>query len=107
DPVRLKRVSLSVSQTLPGSYNRKRSVALTAVSLGRYSSHLDHFFGLRALRPLRHFKFDRLAFFERLEAVALNGAVVNENVRRAGLFDKPVALRVVEPLDLTGNSRHS
>ena len=69
--------------------------------------HLDHFLGLRAFRPLRDLELDLLPLIEGLEAVALDGAVVNEDVGRAGLLDEAVALRVVEPLDLTGNSRHS
>src|SRR5918999_1556314 len=69
-------------------------------------SHLHHLLGLRALRPLRDLELDLLALFEGLEAVALDGAVVDEDVGRAGLLDEAVALRVVEPLDLTGNSRH-
>ena len=69
--------------------------------------HLDHFFCLWSFRALRHFKLDFLTFFKSLEAVALNGAVVNEDVRRAGLLNKAVALRIVKPLDLAGYSRHN
>jgi hypothetical protein len=68
--------------------------------------HLDHFFGLWTFRALRHFKLDLLTLFESLEAFALNGAVVDEDVRRARLFNKTIALRVVKPLDLAGYSRH-
>jgi hypothetical protein len=74
-------------------------------ALGRL--HLGHFFGLRSFRSLRNLELDFLTLFESLEAVALNGAVVNEDVGRAGLFNEAVALRVVKPLDLTGYSRHS
>ena len=42
--------------------------------------HLSHFFGLRSLRSLRDLKLDFLSLFESFEAVALNGAVVNEDV---------------------------
>jgi hypothetical protein len=59
-------------------------------SLGK--SHLGYFLGLRPLRALRDLELDLLTLFESLEAVALNGAVVNEDVGRAGLLDEPVAL---------------
>src|ERR1043166_3006652 len=68
---------------------------------------LGHFFGLWSFRALRHFKLDFLTLFEGLETVALNGAVVNEDVRRAWLLNEAIALRVVKPLDLTGYSRHT
>jgi hypothetical protein len=32
---------------------------------------------------------------------------VNEDVRRAWLFDETITLRIVKPLDLTGYSRHN
>src|SRR3989441_12577200 len=68
---------------------------------------LCHFFGLWSFRALRHFKLNFLTLFESLEAVTLNGAIVNEDVRRAWLFNKAITLRVVKPLDLTGYSRHT
>ncbi len=42
--------------------------------------YLGHLFRLRSLGALRHFEFNFLALFEGLEAVALNGAVVNEDI---------------------------
>jgi hypothetical protein len=47
---------------------------------------------------LRNLKLDFLALFESLEAVALDGAIVNKDVRRAWLLDKAIALRVIKPL---------
>src|SRR5256885_627181 len=87
------------------AHDRKRSVALLRASRG--DLRLCHFFGLWSFRALRHFKLDFLALFESLEAVALNGAIVNEDVRRAWLLNEAVTLRVVKPLDLTGYSRHT
>src|SRR5205085_7769530 len=81
------------------------SVAVPKASRG--DLRLCHFFGLWSFRALRHFELDFLTFFEGLEAVPLNGAVVNEDVRRAWLLNEAVALRVVKPLDLTGYSRHT
>src|SRR6266404_9893343 len=63
---------------------------------------LGHFFGLWSFRALRHFKFDFLTLFESLEAITLNGAIVDEDVRRAWLLNEAIAFRVVKPLDLTG-----
>ena len=69
--------------------------------------HLRDFFSLRSLWALCHLKLDFLTFFESLEAVTLDSAIVNEDVRRAWLLDETVTLRIVEPLDLTGYSRHN
>src|SRR5215831_1395998 len=63
---------------LPGS----RPEAVSGMLLkqaGRLS--FGHFFSLWSFWPLRHFKFDFLALFEGLEAFALDGAVVNEDIR--------------------------
>src|SRR5918993_5330375 len=68
---------------------------------------LRHFFSLRSLWALGYLKLNFLALFEGLEAVALDSAIVNENVRRAWLLDKTITLRIVKPLDLTGYSRHT
>jgi hypothetical protein len=65
---------------------------------------LDHVAGLRSLRAVNDLKLDRLAFLERPEAVALNCGVVNEYVTPRFAFDEPVALGVVEPLDLACNA---
>src|SRR5581483_6284254 len=88
------------------AHDRKRSVALLKQQAGE-TLRLGHFFGLWTFRALRHFKLDFLALFEGLEAISLNGAVVNEDVRGARLFNEAIALRVVKPLDLTGYSRHT
>ena len=68
---------------------------------------LGHFFSLRSLWSLCNLKLDFLSLFEGLEAVALDGAVVNEDVRRTWLHNEPIALRIVKPLGLTGYSRHN
>src|SRR5947208_2667264 len=88
------------------AHDRKRSVALLQRA-SRGDLSLCHVFGLWSFRALRHFKLDFLTLFESLETIALNGAIVNEDVRRAWLFNKAIALRVVKPLDLTGYSRHT
>ena len=85
--------------------NRKRSV-VALLKLG-VKLHLDHFFSLRSFRSLRNLEFDFLSLFKGLETITLNCAVVNEDVRRARLLDETIALGIVEPLDLTGYSRHS
>ena len=69
--------------------------------------HLRNFFGLRSLWALGYLKLNFLTLFESLEAVALNGAIVNKDVRRTRLLDKTIALLIVKPLDLTGYSRHN
>src|SRR5258706_7489218 len=63
--------------------------------------------GLRALGAVDDFEFDRLAFLERAEAVALNGGVVHEDVAASVTLDEPVAFGVVEPLDLACDTHRS
>jgi hypothetical protein len=90
---------------LTGPVTGSKSVALRKQA--GETLHLRNFFGLWSFRALRHLKLNFLALFKSLEAVALNGAVVNEDVRRAWLLDETITLRVVKPLDLTGYSRHN
>src|SRR6266511_313602 len=90
---------------LPGS--RPEAASGYASKASRGDLRLCHFFGLWSFWALRHFNFKFLTLFERLEAVALNGAIVNKDIGRAWLFNKAIALRVVKPLDLTGYSRHT
>src|SRR4030095_9481832 len=49
-------------------------------------------------------EFDLLAFFERAKAGTLNRREVHEHVVAALTFNESVTLRVVEPLDLTGDA---
>src|SRR5205807_1889917 len=72
-----------------GLTDRKRSVALLQKQAGE-TLRLCHFFGLWSFRALRHLKLDFLTLFESLKAVALNGAIVNEDVRRAWLLNEAV-----------------
>jgi hypothetical protein len=57
--------------------------------------------GLRALGAVNDLEFDRLAFFERAESVALDGREVYEHVTPALALDEAIPFGVVEPLDLT------
>ena len=54
--------------------------------------------GLGTLRSLDDVEFDLVALFEALVALALNGAVVYEDVRPALAAEESVTLCVVEPL---------
>src|SRR6187399_2724615 len=56
--------------------------------------------GLRALRAVDDLELNRLALFEGAEAVARDSGVVHEHVASALTLDEPIALGVVEPLDL-------
>src|SRR5882757_5713186 len=60
--------------------------------------------GLRSLRTIDDLEFDLLAFLERAESRALNRREVHEDVITALALDESVALRVVEPLDLAGDT---
>jgi hypothetical protein len=63
--------------------------------------------GLRALRAVDDFELDRLALFEGAEAIARDSGVVHEHVASAFTLDEPIALGVVEPLDLACNTHRS
>src|SRR5262245_26327492 len=61
---------------------------------------------LRAFLSLNDFELHVIALGERLEAAALDCAVVHENVRPALARDEAEPLRVVEPLYRTGDASH-
>src|ERR1043165_2305082 len=63
--------------------------------------------GLRALRAVDDLELNRLALFEGAEAVARDSGVVHEHVASAFTLDEPIALGVVEPLDLACNTHRS
>src|SRR6187455_7018 len=63
--------------------------------------------GLRALGAVDDLEFNRLALFEGAEAVAGDGGVVHEHVASTFTLDEPIALGVVEPLDLACNTHRS
>ena len=90
---------------LTGPVTGSKSVAL--LKQAGETLHLRDLFSLRSLWALGYLKLDFLALLEGFEAIALDSAIVNENVRRAWLLDKTITLRVVKPLDLTGYSRHT
>jgi hypothetical protein len=54
--------------------------------------------GLGTFTPLYDVEFHLISFFEALVALALNGAVVNEDVGPALAAEKAVTFCVVEPL---------
>ena len=56
---------------------------------------------LRTLAPLNDVELDLISFVQTLVAIALNGAVMNEDVCSAFAPEKAVAFRVVEPLHRT------
>src|SRR5580765_2409681 len=63
--------------------------------------------GLWALRAVDDLELNRLALFEGAEAVARDSGVVHEHVASALTLDEPIALGVVEPLDLACNTHRS
>src|SRR5690348_6243413 len=83
----------------PGfSWSTTRGRVACLISDG--SSGLD-FVGLQALLALHDLEGHLLAFLQRLEAGALDGTEVHEQVRAALRGDEAEALGVVEPLDGT------
>ena len=59
-----------------------------------------HAFSLGILRPVYDFKLDWLALVESSRTVPLNSRKINKNVTADFLFDKSIALGIIEPLDL-------
>src|SRR5690606_39890847 len=80
-------------------------ICLFHIVLGCYLQ-TNYVFRLRTFLALGYGKFNLLAFCQSLEAAALNGAVVNKNVRAAFTSDKTKTFSFVEELNSTGNSRH-
>src|SRR5437867_1864547 len=63
------------------AYRNGRPEAVSGIAkASRGDLHLDHFFCLRSFRTLRHFELNFLTLFKGLEAVALDGAIVNKDV---------------------------
>src|SRR5437867_11221533 len=56
---------------------------------------------LKTLRTASYFELDPVTFSKALEALCLDGAVVDEHVLAALLCYEPVTLRIVEPLHLS------
>jgi hypothetical protein len=56
---------------------------------------------LKTLRAAGHLELDPVTFGQGLEALGLDGAVVDEHVLAAFLRDEPVTLCIVEPLHLS------
>lgn len=64
-----------------GAYRTVRPVAVSGVAkASRGDLHLNHFFRLRSFWTLRHFELNFLTLLKGLEAVALDGAIVNKDV---------------------------
>src|SRR5687767_5916751 len=62
---------------------------------------------LRTLGAIDDLEFDRLTLFQGPEAVATDRGVVHEHVAATLTLNEPVALGVVEPLDLACNAHRS
>jgi hypothetical protein len=54
--------------------------------------------GLRPLLPLNDIELNRVTSLQRLEALTLDGRVMNEDISSAVLADEAVSLAIVEPL---------
>ena len=81
------------------------SSAICRASLYKLKS--DYVLRLGTFLALGNGELDLLAFSQSLETAALNGAVVNENVRAAFASNKTKTFCFVEKLNVAGNCRHS
>jgi hypothetical protein len=66
----------------------------------------DDVLGLKTLRSLLHFKFNRLAFIQTLVTVSLDRREVHEHIFTGLALDETIAFCRVEPLDCTLLSAH-
>jgi len=64
----------------------------------RHCLYGDYVLGLRAFLALSHCELNTLAFGQSLESSALNGAVVNKNVRAATTLNEAETFGFVEEL---------
>ncbi len=62
---------------------------------------LHDFVGLGTFVSLHDLELDVVAFLQALVTIALDGAVVHEDIRTVFAADESVALGVIEPLDLS------
>ena len=60
--------------------------------------------GLQALGTLLDLELDLLAFFQVLEAIALDSAEVDEDVRAAFALNEAITLAPIEPFDCAGDT---
>src|SRR4051812_26169303 len=99
--------SPSASKPLQICTARRRAIMGTSEFFSRLLQRLDVCCG-RAFLALRHVEGDLLAFLERLEAGALDRAVMREEILAAVIRrDESKTLRVVEPLNGTCSHCHS
>ena len=76
-----------------------RRILRRAVSVQRGDLGLADVGGLQTLRALRDFELHLVAFGQALEALRLDGAVVDEDILTTLYLDEAVTLRIVESLD--------
>jgi hypothetical protein len=84
----------------PGADRRRRADRVVVLGLADVPR-------LRTLRAVDDLEFDRLALFQGPETVATDGGVVDEHVAPTLALNEPIALRVIEPLDLACNTHRS
>jgi hypothetical protein len=65
----------------------------------RQELQFPHVLGLEAFLSLHHLKFDPLALFQAPEAIPMNGAVMNKDIRLAFPGNEAKTLSIVKPLN--------
>src|SRR5262245_28180015 len=88
----------------PSAENRERGALSSQRGKGL---DLGNVAGLRALGTVNDFELHCLTFFERPEAVTLDGRVVNEDIAASVALDEAVPFGVFEPLDLACDAHRS
>src|SRR5207249_1149070 len=98
-----RRCSVVTQRTVPSKTSAPRSTTETWVAASR--AKVLYLADVRSLQPFRtagDFELDLITFGEALEALRLDGRVVDEHVLAALLRDEAETLRVVEPLHPSG-----
>ena len=84
----------------PESFHADILRILKSLNLGCYFRRTGHVIRLRALRALDDVELYIVTLLQALIAFQLDGTVVHEDIRAIVASDKPIALRIVEPLHL-------
>ena len=84
----------------PGADGRRRAGCVVVLGLANVP-------GLRPLRAIDDLELDGLTLLQGPEAVATDGRVVDKHIASTLALNEPVALGVIEPLDLACNTHRS
>ena len=115
-PIRRSLVPLAFGSclrvpNLPSNQNKKGDVRIHAHRLQKSElrdlSRRRNVLGGRTLLAVDDVEFDLLTFGQRLEALALNGAEMDEHIATVATLDESKTLGIIEPLYGSGLTCHN